>query len=202
MRLLQTIYRKLRPTVIKGEGNSVSIKSRRRNFIIRIYGSNNHIEIGENCRLKNTEITIYGNNNYLIAEGGSKFDGPCLISLYGNAKLSIGRNSGIRGVTFVLQDADITVGRNCMFGYGILLRNNDAHKVLDKDGNVTNPARNIVIKDHVWLCEKSSVLKGVTVGENSVLAYGAVVTKNCPPNSVMAGNPASVVKQEINWLNK
>jgi len=45
-------------------------------------------------------------------------------------------------------------------------------------------------------------LKGVRMGQDSIAAFGAVVTKDCPPNSIMAGNPARVVKSGINWANK
>ena len=199
---LRVIYRRLRPTIVNGKNNTVAIKSKRHDFRVRIDGNNNTIDIGEGSRLKNTRIQVYGDNNHIIAEDGSKFDGPCSITLEGNATLYIGRNSGIRGVTFVLKDANKTVGRNCMFSYDILVRNNDSHKVLDSEGNVTNQAQDIVINDHVWLCERSSILKGVTIGADSIIAFGAVVTKDCPPNSIMAGNPARVVKQDINWLNK
>jgi acetyltransferase-like isoleucine patch superfamily enzyme len=199
---VRRIYRRLRPTVIKGNNNQVSIKSKRHGFYVRIHGNNNTIEIGENSRLKNTQITIFGDNNHIIAEDGSKLDGPCKITLEGNSTLYIGRNSGIRGVTFVAKDANITVGRNCMFSYDVIVRNNDSHKVLDADGNITNSAQDIAIGNHVWLCERSTILKGVTIGEDSIIAYGAVVTKDCPSNSIMAGNPARVVKQNINWLNK
>jgi len=198
---IRSLYRLLRPTIVKGSNNVVSIKSKRHDFVIRIDGNNNSIEIGENSRLKNTQIIIAGDNNHIVAEDGSKFDGPCIITMEGNSKLAIGRNSGIRGVTFVLKDADITVGRNCMFSYDVLVRNNDHHKVLE--GNmVTNCAQDIIIEDHVWLCERSTILKGVRMGQDSIAAFGAVVTKDCPPNSIMAGNPARVVKSGINWANK
>ena len=199
---LSKIFRLIRPTIVKGENNRVSIRSKRHAFYVRVYGDSNTIDIGKGSRLKNTQITMMGSNNHLIAEDGSKFDGPVHITLEGNSTLYIGRNSGLRGVTFVLKDANITVGRNCMFSYDILLRNTDSHKVLDSDGNVTNAPRDIIIKDHVWLCERCTILKGVTIGQDSVVAYGAVVTKDCPPNSIVAGNPARVVKQDMNWVNK
>ena len=198
---IRNLYRLLRPTVVRGINNVVSVKSKRQDFIIRIYGNNNSIEIGENSRLKNTQITIVGDNNHIIAECGSKFDGPCTISMQGNSTLYIGRNSGIRGVTFILKDADITVGRDCMFSYDVLIRNNDHHKVIE-NGNVTNPAQDIVIEDHVWLCERSTILKGVNLGRDSIVAFGAVVTKDSPQNSIVAGNPARVVKNGITWANK
>lgn len=51
------------------------------------------------------------------------------------------------------------------------------------------------IKDNVWIGMGAVILKGVTIGENSVVAAGAIVTKDVPPNVVVAGNPAQIVKQ-------
>lgn len=198
----RNVYRLLKPTSIHGEDNIVEVKSKRNHFLIRVFGNHNLIKIGDNCRLKNTSITIVGDNNQIIVESGAKFDGPCKVILEGNACLSVGRNSGIRGVTFVLKDGNISVGRNCMFSYDVILRNNDSHKVVDLAGKVINLAQDIRIGDHVWFCERSTILKGVTIESNSIIAFGAVVTKDCPANSIMAGNPAQVVKKDINWVNK
>lgn len=52
----------------------------------------------------------------------------------------------------------------------------------------------IVIEDDVWIGERSTILKGVTVGKGSIVASNSVVTKNVPPMSIVAGNPARVVK--------
>ena len=53
----------------------------------------------------------------------------------------------------------------------------------------------VIIKDNVWIGMGAVILKGVTIGENSVVAAGAIVSKTVPPNVVVAGNPAIVVKQ-------
>ena len=53
----------------------------------------------------------------------------------------------------------------------------------------------IVIEDNVWIGEYSAVLKGVTIGEGSIVASHSVVTKDVPPHSIVAGNPARVVKK-------
>ena len=53
----------------------------------------------------------------------------------------------------------------------------------------------VVIEDGVWLCTNAVINPGVTVGEGSVVAAGAVVTKNVPPFTVVAGIPAKVIKQ-------
>ena len=54
--------------------------------------------------------------------------------------------------------------------------------------------RPVKIADNVWIGMNAIILKGVTIGENSVVAAGAVVTKSVPANTVVAGNPAVVVK--------
>ena len=53
----------------------------------------------------------------------------------------------------------------------------------------------VKIADNVWIGMNATILKAVIIGENSVVAAGAVVTRSVPPNSVVAGNPAVVVKQ-------
>lgn len=203
LNIIQKLYRWLRPIKVRGEGNSIRIKTKRKKqFIIRVYGNNNTIYIGENCRLHNTEITIVGNNNHLLLDNYAKLDGPVSIVMQGNATLELGSNSGIRGVQFYIKDGKVSVGRDCMFSYGITIRNNDSHKVLNSDGLVTNAPKDIIIGNHVWICQNSSILKGVNIGKDSIIAFGAVVTKSCPPNSIMAGNPARIVKDNIDWRNK
>ena len=52
----------------------------------------------------------------------------------------------------------------------------------------------VVIGDNVWIGAHSTILAGVTVGKNAVIAAGSVVTKNVPENAVVAGVPAKVIK--------
>ena len=200
---IKNIYRHFRPIISHGNNNIIKINSQFKNFLITINGNENQIIISNNCRLNNAIISISGNNNKIFLDSNVKFDGPIKIIMSGNSILKVGKNSGIRGVTFVLKDADIIIGYDCMFSYGILLRNNDSHKVIDMSSNeILNKAENIIIEDHVWLCEKATILKGVKIGNNSIIAFGAVVTKSCPPNSIIAGIPAKVVKSNISWLKR
>lgn len=65
-------------------------------------------------------------------------------------------------------------------------------KRIDEQGISTNP---VTIEDDVWIGANAVVLPGVTIGNHSVVAAGAVVTKNVPPHSLVAGVPAKVIKQ-------
>ena len=63
-------------------------------------------------------------------------------------------------------------------------------------GNYVNNLipKKIVIKDYAWIGSKSVILPGVTIGENAVVGAGSVVTKDVPDNTVVAGNPARIIK--------
>jgi acetyltransferase-like isoleucine patch superfamily enzyme len=62
-----------------------------------------------------------------------------------------------------------------------------------------NKANQVILEDHVWLGAGATILKGVTIGHDSVVAAGAVVTKDVPPNTLVAGVPAKVVRHVDGW---
>ena len=68
----------------------------------------------------------------------------------------------------------------------------DANKRIDEQGVSTNP---VTIEDDVWIGANAVILPGVTIGNHCVVAAGAVVTKDVPPHSLVAGVPAKVIKQ-------
>jgi len=92
----------------------------------------------------------------------------------------------------------ITVGDHCLLSAGVRVHDNDGHPI-DPDrrraGEPIAPdeAAAVVIEDNVWIGACAIVLKGVTVGENAIVGTGAVVTKDVPPNTTVAGNPARIV---------
>lgn len=191
----------IQPVSIKGKSNHVHISCKPKQYKIRIQGSNNEIVLPENCDISNLVIDISGDNNRLICHEKVRIYGPCRIIMQGNATLILGENCGVRGVEFNVANGLISVGKLCMFSYGIIIRNHDSHKVLKTGGanEVINPSANITIGEHVWICQNASILKGCNIGDNSIVAYGAIATKGCPTNSILAGNPAKVVKTGITW---
>ena len=184
-----------------GKANSIrSLSKYGKGFWIDVNGNNNLVEIAEDCLLTNTIIRISGDNNRLIINKTARFMGPCNITMDGDSTLLIGENAGIRDVQFVLKDADIEVGKLCMFSNHILLRNTDSHKVINlEDNQVTNVSRNIRLGEHVWIGQNATILKGVNIGNDSIVAMGTIVTKDVPANSIVAGVPSKVVKTGITW---
>ena len=97
-------------------------------------------------------------------------------------------NSGCR-----FQDqGGITIGDGALIGHNAVLATLD-HGMDPSERHDLFPAP-IHIGENVWLGANVTVLGGVTIGDNAVIAAGAVVTKNIPPNTVAAGVPARVVR--------
>jgi acetyltransferase-like isoleucine patch superfamily enzyme len=118
-----------------------------------------------------------------------------LITFTPDSRITIGSGTRLNGAG-VMAYTRIEVGPRCILG-STLVFDSDFHPLdpahrHDPDAPVS--CAPIIIEENVWLGGQSAVLKGVTVGENSVVAFRAVVSDDVPPNVVVAGNPARVVK--------
>lgn len=107
--------------------------------------------------------------------------------------VTIGDNVFINSGTSIGSLIGITIGNNVAIGNYVLIMDADFHNPLDH--RLPGAKAPIVIEDNVWIGSRATVLKGVTIGCGSVVASGAVVTKNVPPNVMVAGVPAKIIKQ-------
>jgi acetyltransferase-like isoleucine patch superfamily enzyme len=105
----------------------------------------------------------------------------------------------------------IEIGSHCLISWNVGIADSDFHplepaqRLIDaqalapffKDRPQRPKLRTapVIISDNVWIGMNATILKGVTIGENSVVAAGSVVTKSVLSNTVVAGNPAMVVKK-------
>lgn len=109
-----------------------------------------------------------------------------------NGKLIVGRNSRLNGV-HIDSRLLVQIGENVRIAPYTIILDSDFHDL--KDHFADGESRPVIIEDNVWLATRSTILKGVRIGKGSVVAAGAVVTKDVPPNCVVAGVPARVIKQ-------
>ncbi|OAT81649.1 hypothetical protein A6P54_12720 [Bacillus sp. MKU004] len=114
------------------------------------------------------------------------------------AKISIGDNTYFAGDCKIYASEEIRVGSDCAIAWGLTLIDTDFHSVKIDNKERKNSAP-IKIGNHVWIGANCSILKGVTIGEHSVIAAGSIITSDIPPGSVAAGNPAKVIKSNISW---
>ena len=85
----------------------------------------------------------------------------------------------------------VTVGRDCQIGWDAIITDSDQHARAGL-GEATRP---VVLGDRVWVGARAVILKGVTVGDGAVIAAGSVVTRDVPANTLVAGQPARVVRE-------
>jgi acetyltransferase-like isoleucine patch superfamily enzyme len=111
----------------------------------------------------------------------------------GTGHLEIGNNVFINYGSSIVAGSYVRIGNDCLIGTHVMVMDCDYHRVEDKSWDTTGQP--IVLEDRVWLANRSIVLKGVTVGHDAVVAAGAVVTRDVPPRSVVAGNPARVIRE-------
>ena len=88
----------------------------------------------------------------------------------------------------------IIIGDACMIAHGVYISDADWHGIYDRAEPVGN-TKPVIFEDNVWICDSAIICKGVRIGKNSIIGAGAVVTKDVPPNSIFAGNPAKLVKE-------
>lgn len=112
------------------------------------------------------------------------------------ARIVVGHGTRLNGIS-AMAYSTITVGPRCIVASTMLV-DTDFHSTdpeLRHDPDAPFAVAPIELKENVWLAGQSAILKGVTIGENSIVAFRAVVTKDVPANVVAGGNPARVVKE-------
>jgi maltose O-acetyltransferase len=93
----------------------------------------------------------------------------------------------------ILDMAEVRIGDNCMIGPNVGIYT-AGHSIEPKGRNKSGYAIPIIIGNDVWIGGSCVILAGVTIGDNSVVAAGSVVTKDVPANVIVAGNPAKILK--------
>jgi acetyltransferase-like isoleucine patch superfamily enzyme len=197
----------MRAARIAGDRNTIII-GRGAGFVqdarVRIEGNDNIIEIGERTKLtKDSFIRIMGSSNRVSF--GARCNGHIRLHVPSSGStFEMGEDSTVIGMRCAMHEtARMIIGRDCMFAAEIWISASDMHSLIDlESGRRINPAADVVIGDHVWLCVRVCILKGTTVGSGSTIAAGAIVTGAIPENCVAAGVPARVIRRGVTWERK
>jgi UDP-2-acetamido-3-amino-2,3-dideoxy-glucuronate N-acetyltransferase len=147
----------------------------------------NNVSMGEGVRIFNF-VNAYG----CSIDDNSKVG--AFVEIQKGA--SIGKNCKISSHTFICEGVHIE--DNCFIGHGVMFTNDLFPRATNADGSQQTDADWSVIETRVKkgasIGSNATILCGITIGENSLVGAGSVVTKDVPPNTVVAGNPARVKK--------
>ena len=185
-------------------------------YIKRCYYINKHRLFLERLKIKANNAQIFYNvgfyfhpssecrigDNFIFTSGRST--NPLVGNIEGsirvekNAKLIIGNNIGMSS-SFIWATKGIQIGNNVKIGAGTMIIDSDMHSLnylerrslMDKELAVK---KEITIGDDVLIGSRAMILKGVSIGQHSIVGAGAVVSKDVPPDTIVAGNPARIIK--------
>lgn len=152
--------------------------------------------------LSDVTIRMRGDNHQLIISENCHFKGGSVWFANTGCQIQIGQNTTIESAHLAATEPNrkIIIGEDCMLAYGIEFRTGDSHSIIDNGTKKrTNWAKDIVVGNHVWIAAHSIILKGCSIGNNSVIGTNSVVTSNIPNNSIAVGIPAKVIKSNIDW---
>lgn len=191
--------------IIKGKNNKIILKN---NFLkrckITIIGTNNEINLSDGLNwLDHTTIYIYGNNNRIkLGYRNNIIEGDLYIE-DDNGLIEFGNHTQLMGKTHiaVIEGTEVIFGNECMFSSEVVFRTGDSHSIIDNETKQRiNPSKSIHVADHVWFGNKTTILKGVDIPKDVIIGTGALVSKSIiSPNVIVAGHPAKIIKQGINW---
>lgn len=141
--------------------------------------------------------------SYLSVGAGAKIEAINGFSIQDNAYVVVRKGAElILGGGYINSNCQIvcscriTLGRGVAIADGVLIRDTDDHDLGVEGYEQVKP---VTIGDHVWIGQRATILKGVTIGDGAVVAAGSVVTKDVPANTVVAGVPAKVIRTNVKW---
>ena len=114
--------------------------------------------------------------------------------------LNLGHNFHISAASTIICREHISIGENTLMAWESLISDSDLHAIYNKAEEKTNQNKEIIIGAHCWIGAKSSILKGVQLADNTIIALGSIVTgKWNKTETILAGNPAKVIKENMRW---
>lgn len=176
------------------------VKSRIEKSTINIAGIENELQINKSY-ISKCIINISGKNNKLIVKNNVKLRDAIIHIRGDNCTVKIDENTTFGGVRIVNVGIknDIEIGKNCLFADKIEIWASDTHSIFNERNEMINNEKPITIEDNVWVGSQVTILKGVTIKNNSVIGMGTIVTNNVDSNTISVGTPNRSVSENITW---
>lgn len=124
--------------------------------------------------------------------------------VFKTGQIEIGDYTLLNNDSYILSNAHIKVGNRVLISWNVSIFDSNSHPIdaeqrhahfLNPDADVEVSSAATVIEDDVWIGCNCVILKGVTIGKGSIVSAGSVVTKSVPAGTIVAGNPAVIIKQ-------
>ena len=166
------------------------------------------VRVGSATGLSSATLTVREPAGCSVTIGDHSSIEASLVLEKAGAHIRIGSRTHVGGGTILGAAQSIEIGDDVLVAFNVLITDHNSHSLcfaerrndvvewLAQRKDWTNVAMAPVrIADKAWIGARAIVLKGVTVGEGAIIAAGSVVTKDVPPWTIFAGNPARIVRE-------
>ncbi|MDP4181395.1 MAG: acyltransferase [Bacillota bacterium] len=144
---------------------------------VSVIRKNAAIKVGRKVQLyKGVKLSAFGNENF--------------------SEIIIGNNTSIGDRTEIHSGKRVEIGNGCNISWDVCIMDRDYHKFNSQKEEI----KPVKIGNDVWIGCNVLILKGITIGDGAVIAAGSVVTKDVEPKTLVGGNPAKVLKEDIYWI--
>lgn len=132
-------------------------------------------------------------------EGKARFAEGNILTVSGD--LIFGEGFSSNKNCFISCQNKMTIGKNVLLGWNVnIIDNNGGNHTVLVDNMKKSSFGSVFIGDHVWLCSYSSVMKNTQISNDSILAWGSILTKKISDsNCLLAGSPAEIKQKDIEW---
>lgn len=181
---------------------------RNKGIDLRINGNDNTILIGKDSKIQNNlRIIINGSNNKVDISDIIIGQFLNIMMAYepfktNNSLVKIGKKSRFVETKIMLleDDSKCTIGEDCMFSEKVLIHLSDTHSILDIEGNLVNYGGDVEIGDHVWVGREARIMKKAKIASDTIVGANSICSSSYTQNhTVLAGNPAKIVKNGVTW---
>jgi acetyltransferase-like isoleucine patch superfamily enzyme len=158
--------------------------------VIFVRGVGSKIEIGNHCLII---------SDYRRATPSTIFAPVKFRTFSPKAEIKIGNNVCLVGTSIVVRSTAVKIEDNVMIAPNTMIMDTDFHAAYPASTRLINPGlendKEVIIGRNVWIGTRCIILKGVNIGDNSIIGAGSVVTNDVPANTIYAGNPARLIKK-------
>ncbi len=155
--------------------------------------------VGKNVRTDGDIPLIIGSGKITIGDNvriGNRSSWVVTSNIYETPRLTIGSNTSLNYWSSISVEKSVSIGEHCVIAGETMIFDNNSHNLSYKNNRrmTKDDVAPVTIGNYVWIGTRSIILKGVNIGNGAVIAAGSVVTKDIPPLTLVAGNPAKVIK--------
>ena len=159
------------------------------------------VRVGHRLNLEGAPPLISGNGTIVVGDDVN-IGSPCTWIVESSAELVIGSRVSLNYRGIISAATSVRIGDDTLIAGDVAIFDNTNHPVsprrrLSGAALADNEVGPVVIGRNVWIGIRCTIMRGVTIGDNSVVAAGSVVTKSVPSNTLVAGNPAVPIRELI-----